>query len=152
VSQAGYEKDLPKEEIREGLEIYRDYYNKKGEMITSAPIGSEVEVRVRIRAIDGSRATNIAIIDLLPGGFEIIRDSFTSRNRSYYSWRSHKDIREDRIVIYGDFGSDVSEYRYKAKLTAKGDFVVPAVYARSMYKRHLHARSLSSRFKVVDGQ
>ena len=150
VSQAGYERDLPKEEIREGLEIYRDYYNKAGKVITSAPIGSEVEVRIRIRALDNSRATNVAIIDLLPGGFEIIRDSFTSRDADY-SWRSHKDIREDRIVIYGDFGSNVSEYRYKAKLTAKGDFVVPSVYARSMYQRHLHARSVSGKFKVVGG-
>lgn len=148
MSQAGYDRDLPKEEISEGLEIYRDYYNKKGEIITSAVIGSEVEVRVRIRVTDNSRATNVAIVDLLPGGFEIMRDSFTSRNTGY-SWRSHKDIREDRIVIYGDFGSDVSEYRYKAKLTAKGDFVVPSVYARSMYKRHLHARSVSGKFKVV---
>jgi len=151
VSQSGYERDLPIKEIREGLEIYRNYYNKKGEVITSAPIGSEVEVRIRIRTIDDSRVSNVAIVDLLPGGFEIIRDSFTSKNTSN-SWRSHKDIREDRIVIYGDFGSNVSEYRYKAKLTAKGGFVVPAVYARSMYKRHLHARSLSGRFKVLGGQ
>lgn len=151
ISQAGYEKELPKQEIRQGLEIYRDYYNEKGEVITSAPIGSEVTVRVRIRALEDKSATNIAIVDLLPGGFEIIRDSFSSSNASY-SWRSYKDIREDRIVIYGDFGPRVSEYRYKAKLTAKGEFVVPSVYARSMYKRHLHARSASDRFTVTGGQ
>jgi len=151
VSQSGFDRHLPTKEIRQGLEIYRDYYNKAGEVITSAPIGSEVEVRIRIRALENSRATNVAIIDLLPGGFEIIRDSFTAKNVRY-GWSSHKDIREDRIVIYGDFGSEVSEYRYRAKLTAKGDFVVPSIYARSMYKRHLHARSVAGRFKVVDGQ
>lgn len=151
VSQAGYERELPKKEIREGLEIYRDYYNKAGEIITSSPIGSEVEVRIRIRALNDSRASNIAIVDLLPGGFEVVRDSFTSRNTSF-GWRSHKDIREDRVVIYGDVGSGVSEYRYKVKLTAKGDFAVPSVYAKSMYKRHLHARSVAGKFKVVDGQ
>ncbi len=148
LSQAGYDRELPKEEIREGLEVYRDYYNKAGEAISSAAIGSEVEVRIRIRTLNNASATNVAVVDLLPGGFEIIRGSFTSRNVSH-GWRSHKDIREDRIVIYGDFGSDVSEYRYKVKLTAKGNFTIPSIYAGSMYKRHLHARSVAGEFKVV---
>jgi len=151
VSQAGFEQELPKKEIHEGLEIFRQYYDREGKEIASAPIGSEVEVRIRVRTLNGSDATNVAIIDLLPAGFEIVRDSFSDKN-GVRSWRSYKDIREDRIVIYGDFSSSVTQYSYKAKVTASGDFVVPPVYAESMYNRRLHARSLAGRFRVEAGQ
>ena len=86
--------------------------------------------------------------NLLPGGFEVIRSS-VPRESSH--WQSdYVDIREDRVVFYGGFGGNVTELRYRAKLTAAGEFVVPPAYAEAMYNRSIHGRSMAGRFSVSD--
>jgi len=150
LTQSGYEKSTKtNKEIRNGMEIYRDYYNKNGEPISNATIGSEVEVRIRIRALSQNKIDNIAIIDLLPAGFEVINNSFKQLTPNY-SGSQHHEIREDRLVIYTGINKNLSEYRYRAKITTQGDFSVPAIDARSMYQRQLHARSATTRFSVTD--
>ena len=73
--------------------------------------------------------SNIAIVDLLPGGFEIIRSSVS---RTAYNWRAdYIDIREDRIVYYGNFDNSVRDLTYKVKLTSAGEFVIPPSFAES---------------------
>ena len=74
----------------------------------------------------------------------------SSVSRRTFSWRAdYVDIREDRIIFYGDFDSKVRELTYKVKLTAAGDFSIPPSYAESMYDRSLRAISESGRFKVT---
>ncbi len=146
VSQAGYDQTLPKKEVREGLEINRAYLDDGGNEISQLEQGQEVTVRLRVRAI-GKAADNIAVIDLLPGGFEVIRSSVS---RTAYNWRAdYVDIREDRVVYYGGFDTSVKELTYRAKLTAAGDFVVPPAYAESMYNRAIRAQGLPGRFEVT---
>ena len=112
--------------------------------------GQEVTVRLRIRSAGRDRVSNVAVIDLLPGGFEVIRSS-VPRKSSYWS-ADYVDIREDRVVFYGSFDSSVTELRYRAKLTAAGEFVVPPAYAEAMYNRSVHARSMAGRFSVSDAE
>jgi len=81
------------------------------------------------------------------GGFEVLRDSV--RN-SYNRWTSdYKDIREDRVILYGSFGDSMTELTYKVKATASGSFVVPSAYAESMYDLSIKAHSKSGRFDVT---
>jgi len=105
---------------------------------------------MRIRSLDRAFVSNVAVIDLLPGGFEVLRDSVP---RESHGWSAdYVDIREDRVVFYGGFGSSVTELRYQAKLTASGKFVVPPAYAESMYNRSLHGRSAGDEFLVSESQ
>ena len=107
-------------------------------------------MRLRVRALDGRSLNNVAVVDLLPGGFEIIRSSVSRRT---FSWRAdYVDIREDRVIFYGDFDSKVRELTYKVKLTAAGDFTIPPSYAESMYDRSIRAISESGRFNVTRSQ
>ncbi len=147
VNQSGFDRDLPSQAMQQGLEIQREYLDKQGNVVTAAPLGSEVTVRLRVRAKDERHVTNVAIVDLLPGGFEVVRDSMR-RSGSIRSWRHYEDIREDRVVIYGDFGPKVSKFEYRAKVTAAGEFVIPSAYAGSMYDRTLHARTVPGHFTV----
>ena len=91
--------------------------------------------------------TNVAVIDLLPGGFEVLRNSIA---REFGRWRAdYTDIREDRVVFYGSFGPAVTELTYKVKLTTRGEFAVPPAYAEAMYNRSARAQTPGGRFEVT---
>ena len=148
--QSGFNDTLPNQAIRNGVEIFRVFSDEKGNEVTRFEQGKELNVTLKIRALDGKLLNNIAIIDLLPGGFEVIRSSVS---RTAYNWRAdYVDIREDRVVYYGDFDSTVRELTYRVKLTSAGDFVIPPSYAESMYDRSIRAISTAGKFKVTASQ
>jgi uncharacterized protein YfaS (alpha-2-macroglobulin family) len=66
---AGFEASLPTAEVKQKLEILREYQDASGKVVTQVRQGDELEVHLRVRSIGGS-ASNVALIDLLPGGFE----------------------------------------------------------------------------------
>ena len=145
--QSGFNKTLPSTAIRQGLEVFRSFEDEQGNTVTTFEQGKELTVKLKIRALDGKSLSNIALIDLLPGGFEIIRSSVA---RTAYNWRAdYIDIREDRIVYYGNFDSSVRELTYKVKLTAAGEFTIPPSYAESMYDRNIRAISTAGKFTVT---
>lgn len=150
VSQAGFDRTLPTQAITEGLEVQRSYLDGEGNEVTSLRQGQEVTVRLRIRGVGRAQVSNVAVIDLLPGGFEVNRSSVPRKSAHWAA--DYVDIREDRVVFYGSFGSSVTELRYRAKLTAAGEFVVPPAYAEAMYDRSMHGRSLAGRFSVSDAE
>ena len=148
--QSGFDAGMPEKSIKQGIEIYRDFVDADGNIINSFEQGKDITVRLKVRALDGRSLKNIAVVDLLPGGFEIIRSSVS---RKAYNWRAdYVDIREDRVIYYGDFDSKVRELSYKVKLTSAGSFVVPPSYAESMYDRSIRAISESGRFNVIASQ
>jgi uncharacterized protein YfaS (alpha-2-macroglobulin family) len=145
VSQTGFDRAVPADAIANGLELHRDYLDDAGKAVTEAQIGDELTVRLRIRST-GAVRSNVAVVDLLPGGFEVLSESV--RNQ-YGGWNlEHRDVREDRVVIYGTFTDRITEIRYRAKLTSAGDFVAPAAYAGSMYDRSIQSRTTPGRFRV----
>ena len=50
------------------------------------------------------------------------------------------DVREDRVVLYGAVGKQMSTFLYKIKATNAGKVVTPAIHAESMYDRSVQAR------------
>ncbi len=140
--QAGYQTVLPTEALSNGIEIQKVFINKDGEIATAITQGDELKVRLRVRASEQKNMANIAIIDLLPGGFEVIRES-VERNAGL--WQSdYIDIREDRIIFYGNITNRMTEISYTVKVTAAGTFTVPPSFAEAMYDRSIRAYSESS--------
>ncbi|MGN6481531.1 alpha-2-macroglobulin family protein [Luteibacter sp.] len=74
VSQAGFDRAPSTQVRKDGLEITRSYTDTKGKEISKLAVGDEVDVHVRIRATRDDGVDNIAITDLLPGGFEPVLD------------------------------------------------------------------------------
>jgi hypothetical protein len=74
VTQAGFDLDVPNQEIKDRLEVQRELQTLEGVVVKEAPLGSEVEVHVKLRAISGGGISHVAIVDLLPGGFEVVMD------------------------------------------------------------------------------
>jgi uncharacterized protein YfaS (alpha-2-macroglobulin family) len=148
--QSGFDRDFPEKAVKQGIEIYREFVDDKGEIVTQFEQGKEITARLKIRSLSESILTNVAIVDLLPGGFEIIRSSVP---RTAHSWHAdYVDVREDRVLFYGSFGSRVTELSYKVKLTASGSFIVPPSYAESMYDRSIRAITPASKFTVLAAQ
>jgi uncharacterized protein YfaS (alpha-2-macroglobulin family) len=145
LSQTGFDRTPPADAQADGLEIFREYLDGTGNPVTGAEIGDELTVRVRVRST-GRPRSNVAVVDMLPGGFEVQTD--TVRNQ-YHDWYAeYKDVREDRVVIYGSFSDRMTEISYRVKLTSAGDFVVPSAFAGSMYDRSIQARTKPGRFQV----
>ncbi|KWI48481.1 alpha-2-macroglobulin [Burkholderia pseudomultivorans] len=169
-SQSGYDRGTSKQAIRNGLEIVRDYTDTNGKPLDKIVLGQEIDVHLKIRATGSASVGNVAIVDLLPGGFDPViapppatdaqdgsngdgGDGGASAPAADAPWRSpigvagstwqpqFADVREDRVVIYGTATSDVREFVYRIKATNAGRFVVPPAYGESMYDRRLQAQA-----------
>jgi uncharacterized protein YfaS (alpha-2-macroglobulin family) len=163
VDQAGFDRDVPSQPIRNGLEIIREYTDAKGKPLTQIKVGQEIDVHVKIRAVSGKGFGDVAIVDLLPGGFEAVMQqpdtmaigefgtSFAPTLRLGTSTWSpdYTDLREDRVVIYGIAMPEVQEYIYRIRATAAGKFIVPPAYGESMYDRRIQARSAGGQYLTV---
>ncbi|NOT14732.1 MAG: alpha-2-macroglobulin [Methylotenera sp.] len=172
VTESGFDIKPPSTALTQGMEIFREYTDDKGAAIKSVTMGDEITVHIKIRATDGN-VDDVAIVDLLPGGFEPVLQAAateTDHTISEYdgaegeapqtaSWTSplgigggwqpsYADIREDRVIFYGAISNTITQFTYKIKATNSGQFVVPPAYAESMYNRLLQARSLPTGITV----
>ena len=59
------------------------------------------------------------------------------------------DVREDRVVLYGTIGTEMTTFLYSIKATNAGKVVTPAIHAESMYDRSVRARGEPGRLIVV---
>jgi uncharacterized protein YfaS (alpha-2-macroglobulin family) len=147
VDQAGYDRDVPRTAIKNGLEIVRDYTDAKGKPLGQITPGEEIDVHVKIRATGNKGIDDVAIVDLLPGGFDPVMqqpgaNGGASVRQPRSSWDPvYTDVREDRVLIYGTASPDVKEFIYRIKASASGKFIVPPAFAESMYDRRIQARA-----------
>jgi uncharacterized protein YfaS (alpha-2-macroglobulin family) len=175
VTNAGFDRTPPTAAMQQGMELTRDYLDARGQPVTSVKTGEEITVRLRMRAIDSDYIPNVALTDLLPGGFELVlkiagaaatteaaasaddhapsgtpaEAAVFDRLGSGSGWHPEfVDLREDRVVLYGTLTKDLAEYRYRLRATNAGTFLTPAGYAESMYDRKLRARTLPGTLTV----
>ncbi|KTC72431.1 hypothetical protein Lbir_1206 [Legionella birminghamensis] len=142
LTQAGFDKNKTDKPLSQGMEILREYRDDEGNTISSVTLGSEVEVHIQLRSLDNRYINNIAVVDLLPGGFEVVRDSVKTENMDY------ADIREDRVIFFGSLGNEAKELSYRIKAVNIGQFTVPPALAESMYDPAVKALGVSSVFSV----
>ncbi|WP_242108645.1 alpha-2-macroglobulin family protein [Luteimonas aquatica] len=72
LAQSGFDRKPAPAVQDKGLEVVREYVDDAGKRLTDVPLGKEVTVRLRVRALGNRSYGNIAIVDLLPGGFETV--------------------------------------------------------------------------------
>jgi uncharacterized protein YfaS (alpha-2-macroglobulin family) len=72
ITQSGFDRKAPPAVQDRGLELLRDYLDATGQPTTTLAVGDEVDVRIRVRALGADVRGDIAIVDLLPGGFEVV--------------------------------------------------------------------------------
>jgi alpha-2-macroglobulin len=174
VTQSGFDRAPPTQELKQGLEIVREYTNADGHAVTSAKLGEQLDVHLKIRATEVDSVGNIAIVDLLPGGFEVViqppvvpadagsadagADAPAPVAPAWHApigsaastWPpEYADVRDDRVVIYGSARREAQEFIYRIRATNAGNFIVPPAYGESMYDRTVQARSLGGKIQVL---
>jgi uncharacterized protein YfaS (alpha-2-macroglobulin family) len=158
LSQNGFDRKAPPATQDQGIELVRDYLDASGKPVTGVPVGGEVTVRLRVRALRERSYSDVAIVDLLPGGFETVMQTppptadtdcedcegepvaptLALPGSSFVP--EHVEPREDRVLLYGNVGSGMQEYSYKIRAGNAGRFAVPPAYGEAMYERGVYAQ------------
>lgn len=133
---AGFESSIPAKEIKDGLEITREFCDARGNTLKNIKVGDDVYVKISFRSINENR-NNIAIVDLHPAGLEADIPSIREFDSD---WKpDYVDIREDRVIIYVTATTHSRIFTYKAKAINSGTFIVPPAFAESMYNKDIRA-------------
>lgn len=98
---------------------------------------------------------NVAIIDMLPAGFEIENPRLQSRKGidwiqdDAYS-PAYLDIRDDRLILFGDFqhGREIAFY-YGLRAVTQGTFILPSIRGEAMYDPEKASVSSSGEVSVL---
>jgi|GEM_PF-2990070 len=145
VIQSGFPKNV--KPFARGLDLRRDFLDAKNQPVSSLNLGDQIKVRLRIRSTTGTSVDHVAISDLLPAGFEPVRDekggvAVTADSVEY------SDVREDRVLIYLTAGTNDTEITYEAKATVPGTLIVPPVAAQAMYDQAVQVAGETGRLEV----
>jgi uncharacterized protein YfaS (alpha-2-macroglobulin family) len=148
VIEAGFDRQVPNEELSNGLEVYREILGKDNKPVTQTHLGEALHVRLHVRSLQRQPVTNVAIVDLLPGGFEVV-DSSVRKGVSTISGVDYVDVREDRAVFFTTVPNYAREIDYQIKSCNRGEFIVPPVFAESMYDRNVKGRGVGGKIVVT---
>ncbi len=154
--------------------MFREYLDAKGNPLSRVTVGQEFEVRLRIRATNRDTYPMVALVDLLPGGVEPVvelqpqadssapgTDPAILRQRGAFGalpigvpgksdWTPyHVDVREDRLILYGDVWKDAKTFVYRVRATNAGTYQVPPAFAEGMYDRTIVAISRGATLQIV---
>ena len=175
IEQSGFDRTPPTTAISQGLEVLREYTDENGKPLTTITMGQQVDVHLKFRGLKSDFIGSVALVDLLPGGFELVvptqpaqvlfAEAGTEQDQqttgaAYSGWQcqvcigapkallEYADMREDRVVFYVAANRDVQEIVYRIKATNVGTFNVPPAYGEAMYDRSVIARSIAGRLSV----
>ena len=164
LNESGFDRNQPPA-VSQGIEIFREFIDTKGNPTTRVKVGEEFLIRLRIRAtkLQPGAATfpQIAVVDLLPGGVEIVTELRTGQTDSRFgplpvgipdksTWiPQHADVREDRLILYGDATRDAAAFVYRVRATSAGMFQIAPAFAEGMYDRKVSGLSSAGRLEVV---
>jgi uncharacterized protein YfaS (alpha-2-macroglobulin family) len=151
ITESGFDRTAVTEPISDGIEVSREYRDQTGTPVTAAKLGDELTVVVRVRSTDQQNLDNVAIEDLLPGGFEIVEES-AQTGRCSYGWGGidYVDVREDRLLAFGSVTGTETEITYRIKATNAGTYAIPPVQAEAMYHQKIRARGVSGTLTVTN--
>ncbi|MFN8390829.1 MAG: MG2 domain-containing protein [Bdellovibrionota bacterium] len=135
-SETGYDR-VQAPAYSSGLTIDRELRNEKGEKKDVFDLNEKLEVTLFIKGSES--LTRMAILELIPGGFEIdLGDEGLASRKSLHedgnTWHPQFiDIQEDRLIFFGDLPQDTVTFTYRLKPLSRGKYTFAAPYAEGMY-------------------
>ncbi len=141
--EKGFAKDLPEKASSTHIEVLRELVDAEGNPVTQSKLGETLFAKLTIRNLTKTDIPNLAITEMLPGGFEFappgepdsLRPGLRTRQGTDYI-----DVREDRALIYLGLKPEASlTLQYAYRPTCAGTFVVPPPYAEDMYDAKVRA-------------
>jgi hypothetical protein len=148
VVESGFDWQVPGQSVSDGLEVYRELLGKDNRPTNVTRLGETMHVRLHVRSLSAEALTNVALVDLLPGGFEIL-DASLRPGASTIPGVDYVDLREDRAVFFATVPNSALEIDYQIKSCNRGEFTVPPVFAESMYERSVKGRGIGTHITVT---
>jgi uncharacterized protein YfaS (alpha-2-macroglobulin family) len=134
-------------------------------------------VRVALTMLAPARRYHVALVDPLPAGLEAVNPALAVAERvpdaggsevvplgapglggpaglgSWWRWSGpwfeHQNLRDERVEAFSSLlWEGVHEYRYVARATTPGTFVVPPAKAEEMYAPETFGRSRTDRVVI----
>jgi len=148
VTEAGFDKVPPSGRVADGLEVFREILDADGKPVAELKVGAGVLVRLRVRNVSPDPLSNIAVLDLMPGSFELEPNGLRP-GLNAVPGADYVDVREDRNVFFCGLGKgEVKTFAYRIKPIAVGSYVIPPVFAESMYDRGIKGISSGGKVEV----
>ena len=147
VNESGFDRNPPPSEISRDIEVIHEFLDMKGNVVAKVKVGDEFWVRLRLRTTNRERVSQIAVVDLLPGGVEPTLDRQPGPGSTWTP--QYVDRRDDRVVLYGDAAKVAATYVYKVRATNAGVFQCPPAFAEGMYNRQITGMSRAARLEIV---
>lgn len=145
--EQGYESGKPGAALRSGLEVSREFTPVKKD----GPLrpGDPLDVVLRVRNVSGKALASLAVVDLLPAGFEVLAGDLKS-GANTVAGADFTELREDRILFFiGLPANGEWSVKYRMKAVCAGSFAVPSAMAEDMYDRGLHGTSAPGRLEIA---
>lgn len=135
--QQGYREGKVMKSVANGMEIAKEYLIGD-KAVDKAKLGDVIDVVIKLRSLTGENIYDAAVVDLLPGGTDIVRDSVKGEELDF------SETREDRLNAYLTVTPAGTEIKYKIKAVSKGSFAVPPAYVSAMYDIQLNAHNMTA--------
>jgi uncharacterized protein YfaS (alpha-2-macroglobulin family) len=174
IDESGFDRNPPAADVKQGVEIIREFVDANGKPITQVKAGQEFFVRLRVRATQRDHLQQIAVVDLLPGGVEAVLeiappadtanaaiDPAVARGATgtgslpigipaKSNWApQHIDVRDDRVILFGDVTRNAATFVYRAMATNPGVYQSPPAFAEGMYDRSVNGIGLSGKLEIL---
>jgi uncharacterized repeat protein (TIGR01451 family) len=145
--EQGYDRVASPRAFTSGLGVFREIKPLKAGQALRA--GDAVEVKLTVRNLADRRIHNLAVIDLLPAGFEVVEGDLRS-GPGTVAGTDYAELREDRTLFYlGLAPNGEWSVSYRMKAVCPGSFIVPPAMAEDMYDRGRHGVSKAERIDVA---
>ena len=139
------------------LRVRREFFDRSGASVDLQAVRANSVVIVKLTlAADLGGLQNVAISDLLPGGFEVENSRLTENSQYRFISRSdvptYVDIRDDRINFYTNFepGDRMRVFYYVVRAVTRGEFQYAPVVAETMYDGNYYSASGLGTMRVID--
>jgi uncharacterized protein YfaS (alpha-2-macroglobulin family) len=125
------------------------------------------EVRVRVTMVADSARTNVALVDPIPAGFEIVNPELAASpgvlpdeggageegagaSTWWGPWFNHQNLRDDRAEAFAFYlPAGTYEYTYIVRATTPGTFVTPPTKAEEIYSPEVFGRAATIRVIIA---
>ncbi|MFW5799212.1 MAG: alpha-2-macroglobulin family protein [Spirochaetota bacterium] len=130
--------DRDVEEYDKGLKIRRTYLDATGEPVDLSDVKTGQLLVAKINIRSAKHLENVAIVDLLPAGFEIENPRLSTSEELNWAQSTYNadymDIRDDRLLMFSDVRANYDRtFYYTVRAVTPGSFRVPAIMAEAMY-------------------
>lgn len=153
LTEQGYDRHAPSTPINQGLTLSRQLLDDAGQ--PTQDLNLRDKLRVRLALHPDQPIQDLALVMLIPGGFEIdLSDEGLGRRQSLpiegkTLWEpEHIEVQEDRVLMFGNLSGGERYFEFRLKPLNAGSYQVPPVLAEGMYDTRILHRGLAERIQV----